>query len=170
MSRQLEQVLEERTRKQQSALLVAMLGGFEDNVARAGADLRGVTLKFSGVDVLMGIGGTPEGFISAAAIKCIDGIIECKAWPRDDKDREAVITAGVDIDKIYTIDDLINSDDVFFAATGISSGELLEGVRYFTGGAKTQSLAMRSRSGTIRWLDSIHNLDRLDKLSFEELH
>jgi len=127
-------------------------------------------LPDTGVDVLMGIGGTPEGVISAAAIKCIGGVIECKAWPRDDKEREAAIADGVDIDKIYTVDDLVDSEDVFFAVTGISSGELLEGVRYFSGGAKTQSLAMRSRSGTIRWLDSIHNFDRLDKLSFFELH
>jgi len=127
-------------------------------------------LPDTGVEVLMGIGGTPEGVISAAAIKCIGGVIQCKAWPRDDKEREAAIAAGVDIDKIYTIDDLVNSEDVFFAVTGISSGELLKGVQYFSGGAKTQSLAMRSRSGTIRWLDSIHNFDRLDKLSFFELH
>jgi len=127
-------------------------------------------LPNTGVDVLIGIGGTPEGVISAAAIKCIGGTIQCKAWPRDEKEREAAIAAGVDLDKVYNIDDLINSEDVFFAATGISSGELLTGVRYFSGGAKTQSLAMRSRSGTIRWLDSIHNFDRLDKLSFLELH
>lgn len=127
-------------------------------------------LPDTGVDVLMGIGGTPEGVISAAAIKCIGGAIQCKAWPRDDKEREAAVAAGVDLDKVYNIDDLINSEDVFFATTGISSGELLTGVRYFSGGAKTQSLAMRSRSGTIRWLGSIHNFDRLDKLSFLELH
>jgi len=127
-------------------------------------------LPNTGVDVLMGIGGTPEGVISAAAIKCIGGTIQCKVWPRDEKEREAAVAAGVDLDKVYNIDDLINSEDVFFAATGISSGELLTGVRYFSGGAKTQSLAMRSRSGTIRWLDSIHNFDRLDKLSFLELH
>jgi fructose-1,6-bisphosphatase II len=127
-------------------------------------------LPDTGVDVLMGIGGTPEGVISAAAIKCIGGVIQCKAWPRDEKEREAAIAAGIDIDKVYNIDDLVNSKDVFVAATGISSGELLEGVRYFSGGAKTQSLAMRSRSGTIRWLDSIHNFERLDKLSFKVLH
>jgi fructose-1,6-bisphosphatase II len=127
-------------------------------------------LPNTGVDVLIGIGGTPEGVISAAAIKCIGGTIQCKVWPRDEKEREAAVAAGVDLDKVYNIDDLINSEDVFFAATGISSGELLTGVRYFSGGAKTQSLAMRSRSGTIRWLDSIHNFDRLDKLSFLELH
>jgi len=126
-------------------------------------------LPDTGVDVLMGIGGTTEGVISAVAIKCIGGVIQCKAWPRDDKEREAAVAAGVDIDKVYSIDDLVDSEDVFFATTGISSGELLTGVRYFGGGARTQSLAMRSRSGTVRWLDSIHNFNRLDKLSSFEL-
>jgi len=122
------------------------------------------------IDALMGIGGTPEGVLSAAAIHCIGGVIQCKAWPRDDSERKAAIAAGVEVDKVYKTDDLIDSDDVFFAATGVSSGELLKGVRYFTGGAQTQSLAMRCRSGTIRWIDSWHNFDRLDKLSFFELH
>jgi fructose-1,6-bisphosphatase II len=120
--------------------------------------------------VLMGIGGTPEGVLSAAAIHCIGGSIQCKAWPRDSSEREAAIAAGVDVDKVYETEDLIDSDDVFFAATGVSSGELLKGVRYVGGGAHTQSLAMRGRSGTIRWIDSRHNFGRLDKLSFLELH
>ncbi len=122
------------------------------------------------VDALMGIGGTPEGVLSAAAIHCVGGGIQCKAWPRDDKEREAAIAAGVDVDKVYKTNDLIDSDDVFFAATGVSSGELLKGVRYFSGGAQTQSIAMRCRSGTIRWIDSWHNFNRLDKLSLFELH
>ena len=122
------------------------------------------------VDVLMGIGGTPEGVLSAAAIHCIGGGIQCKAWPRDDSERKAAIAAGVDVDKVYRTQDLIDSDDVFFAATGVSSGELLKGVRYFSGGAQTQSIAMRCRSGTVRWIDAWHNFDRLDKLSFFELH
>lgn len=121
-------------------------------------------LPMSEVDVLMGIGGTPEGVISAAAISCIGGGIQCKAWPRDEKERKDAIARGIDVDRVYKTKDLIDSDDVFFAATGVSSGELLKGVRYFTGGAETQSLAMRCRSGTIRWLDTIHNFDRLDKL------
>ncbi len=127
-------------------------------------------LPGSEIDVLMGIGGTTEGVISAAAIQCIGGGIQCKAWPRDDKERETALAAGVDVDKVYEAKDLINTDDVFFAATGVSSGELLKGVRYFAGGAQTQSLAMRCRSGTVRWIDSWHNFDRLDKLSFFELH
>ena len=127
-------------------------------------------LPDTGVDVLMGIGGTPEGVISAAAIRCIGGGIQCKAWPRDEKEREAAIAAGVDLDKVYKTEDLVSGEDVFFAATGVSSSELLKGVRYSSGGAQTQSLAMRSRSGTIRWIDSWHNFERLDKLSFFELH
>jgi len=122
------------------------------------------------VDVLMGIGGTPEAVVSAAAIHCIGGIIQCVAWPKDDAEKEAALAKGIDIDKVYNTNDLITSDDVFFAATGVSSGELLKGVSYFSGGARTQSLAMRCRSGTIRWIDAIHNFSRLDKLSFFDLH
>jgi fructose-1,6-bisphosphatase II len=122
------------------------------------------------VDVLMGIGGTPEGVLSAAAIHCIGGAIQCKAWMRDKKEREMAVAGGIDVDKIYKTEDLIDSDDVFFAATGISSGELLKGVRYFRGGARTQSIAMRCRSGTVRWIDAQHNFERLDKLSFFEVH
>ncbi len=125
-------------------------------------------LPETGVDVLMGIGGTPEGVLTAAAIKCIGGIIQGKAWPRNEKERDAALAAGIDLDKVYYTDDLINSDDVFFAATGVSTGELLEGVRYFSGGAATQSLAMRSSSGTVRWVEAMHNFDRLDKLRFLE--
>ena len=80
------------------------------------------------------------------------------------------MAGGIDVDKVYKTGDLIDSDDVFFAATGISSGELLKGVRYFSGGARTQSIAMRCRSGTVRWIDAQHNFDRLDKLSFFEVH
>jgi fructose-1,6-bisphosphatase II len=127
-------------------------------------------LPDTGVDVLMGIGGTPEGVLSAAAIHCIGGGIQCKAWPRDEKERETAIAGGVDLNKVYKTEDLVNSGDVFFAATGVSSSELLKGVRYSSGGAQTQSLAMRSRSGTIRWIDSWHNFERLDKLSILELH
>jgi fructose-1,6-bisphosphatase II len=122
------------------------------------------------VDALMGIGGTTEGVLSAAAIHCVGGGIQCKAWPRDGSERKTAIVAGVDVDKVYKTQDLIDSDDVFFAATGVSSGELLKGVRYFAGGAQTQSIAMRCRSGTVRWIDAWHNFDRLDKLSFLELH
>ncbi len=127
-------------------------------------------LPETGVDVLMGIGGTPEGVLSAAAIRCIGGVIQCKAWPRDEKERKAAIAEGVDLNKVYKTEDLVNSEDVFFAATGVSTGELLKGVRYFRGGAQTQSLAMRSSSGTIRWIDSWHNFERLDKPSLSGFH
>ncbi|MCH8191472.1 MAG: class II fructose-bisphosphatase [Chloroflexi bacterium] len=118
----------------------------------------------SGVDVLMGIGGTPEGVLTAAAIRCLGGVIQCKAWPRDDKERNAALEAGLDLDMVYTTEDLVSGEDVFFAATGASTGDLLKGVRYFGGGAETQSLVMRSRSGTVRWIDSVHDLTRIDKI------
>jgi fructose-1,6-bisphosphatase II len=127
-------------------------------------------LPETGVDVLMGVGGTPEGVLSAAAICCIGGGIQCKAWPRNEREREAAIADGVDLDKVYKTEDLVDSEDVFFAATGVSTSELLKGVRYYRGGVQTQSIAMRSRSGTIRWIDSWHNFERLDKLSILELH
>jgi len=121
------------------------------------------------IDVLMGIGGTPEAVLSAAAIRCIGGGIQCKAWAPDIK-RTRPKADEINMNKVYKIEDLIDSDDVFFSATGISSGELLKGVRYFGGGADTQSIEMRGRSGTIRWIESRHNFERLDKLSFSELH
>ncbi len=124
----------------------------------------------TGVDALMGVGGTPEGVLSAAAIRCIGGVIQCQAWPRDDAERAAAQAAGVDLNKVYTTEDLVGGDDVFFAATGVSSGELLKGVRYFRGGAQTQSLAMRSRSGTIRLIEAMHNFERLDKLGAIPIH
>lgn len=127
-------------------------------------------LPETGVDVLMGVGGTPEGVLSAAAICCIGGVIQCKAWPRDEKERREALAQGVDLDKVYGTEDLVAGGDVFFAATGVTSGELLKGVRYSSGGAQTQSLAMRSRSGTVRWIDSWHNFERLNKLRPEELH
>ena len=126
------------------------------------------TMPDNGVDVLMGIGGTPEGVLTAAAIRCIGGAIQCKAWPRDDQERAAALSAGLDLERVYTTEDLVGGEDVFFAATGASTGELLRGVRFFGGGAETQSLVMRSRSGTIRWIDSTHNFNQLDKLRYNE--
>jgi fructose-1,6-bisphosphatase II len=116
------------------------------------------------VDMLMGIGGTTEGVLSAAAIRCIGGCIQCKGWARDEKEKQMVIDKGEDLKKVYTTEDLISSDDVFFAATGVSTGDLLKGVRYFSGGAFTQSIAMRGRSGTMRWVDARHNFEKLEKL------
>ena len=124
-------------------------------------------LPDSGVDVLMGIGGTPEGVLTAAAIRCIGGAIQGKAWPRNDAEREAAEAAGLDLERVYNTEDLVGGEDVFFSATGASSGELLNGVKVLAGGAETYSLVMRSRSGTIRWIDSQHDFTRLDKIRFE---
>ncbi len=148
------------------------------DVRAAGARLKLITdgdvaagihavLPDTGVDVLMGIGGTPEGVITAASIRCVGGAIQCKPWPRDDKEREATNAAGLDLNKVYTTQELVGGDDVFFAATGASSGDLLKGVRFFANGATTQSLVMHSRTGTIRWIDSIHDFTRLDNIRFK---
>jgi fructose-1,6-bisphosphatase II len=122
------------------------------------------------LDALMGVGGTQEGVISAAAILCLGGGIQCKAWPKDEEEKQAAIKAGVDLEKVYKIEDMISTEDVYFSATGVSSGELLKGVRYFSGGAQTQSLAMRSLSGTVRWIDSWHDFERLDRLQSFKIH
>jgi fructose-1,6-bisphosphatase II len=114
-----------------------------------------------GADVLMGVGGAPEAVITAAALKCIGGTIQCKLWPRDDNERRIAEEAGFEIDRVLSADDLVNSDNIFFAATGITDGEFLKGVHYTAHGATTQSLVMRSRSGTVRWIDSSHELRKL---------
>ena len=124
------------------------------------------TLPESGVDVLMGVGGAPEGVISAAAIRCTGGAIQCKPWPRDEAERKRAIALGQDMDKVYTAEELVSGNDVFFAATGATSGDLLKGVQFVGNGARTQSLVMRSRSGTVRWMDAIHDFSRLDKVRF----
>src|SRR5689334_478790 len=115
----------------------------------------------TGVDMLLGTGGTPEGIIAACAIKCLGGIIQGRLAPRDDAERDRAISAGHDLNQVLTTDDLVASEDVFFAATGITDGELLAGVRYRAGGATTQSLVMRARSGTIRTITSEHHLWKL---------
>jgi fructose-1,6-bisphosphatase II len=117
----------------------------------------------TGVDLLLGIGGTPEGIISAAALKCLDGVIQARLWPTDDEERQRALDAGhnLDPDHILTTDDLVNANDCFFVATGITDGELMQGVRYRAGGATTHSLVMRSRSGTIRNILSEHKLQKL---------
>ena len=123
-------------------------------------------LPNSGIDVLMGIGGTPEGVITAAALRCTGGEILCKPWPRDDEERQKCLDAGLDLDHVYNTEELVGGDDVFFAATGATTGELLKGVVVTPTGASTQSLVMRSRSGTIRWIDAVHDFTRLDKIRF----
>src|SRR5260370_1429024 len=115
----------------------------------------------TGVDLLLGIGGTPEGIIAACAVKCLGGVIQGKLWPRDAAERQRALDAGHDLDRVLTTDDLVASDDAFFAATGITDGELMGGVRYRGGGAATQSRVMRARRGTIRKIESEHQLWKL---------
>ena len=114
----------------------------------------------TGVDLLYGIGGTPEGVISAAALKCVGGGIQGKLWPRTDEERQALVAAGYDLDRVLRTDDLVASDDVFVAA-GVTTGALLRGVRYVTDGAVTDSIVMRSRSGTVRRIEARHQLSKL---------
>jgi fructose-1,6-bisphosphatase II len=119
----------------------------------------------TGADILYGIGGTPEGVISAAALKCMGGDIQGRLWPRDDTERQAAIDAGYDLEQVLTIDDLVQGDNCFFAATGITDGDLLKGVHYDRRGANTQSLVMRSKSGTVRLITARHNLGKLSSFS-----
>jgi fructose-1,6-bisphosphatase II len=113
----------------------------------------------TGVDVLMGIGGTPEGIIAACAMKCMGGEIQGRLWPRDEAERVKALEAGHDLNRVLTTDDLVTGQNAFFCATGITDGELLQGVRYSPRGTTTNSIVMRSRSGTIREIISEHRLD-----------
>ncbi len=115
----------------------------------------------SGADILFGIGGTPEGVITAAALKCMGGELQGRLCPRDDAERQATLDAGYDLDAVLTLDDLVQGDNCFFSATGITDGELLHGVHYTRHGATTQSLAMRSKSGTVRLIEAHHQLEKL---------
>lgn len=119
---------------------------------------------YKGIDVLIGIGGAPEAVLAAAALKCVGGEIQCKIWPRSDEEREKLKADGIDLEKVYRTDDLVKSSDVSFAATGITTGELLEGVQYFGWGARTSSVMMRSRSGTVRYIQSRHKWHKDKKL------
>lgn len=122
-------------------------------------------LSNTGVDLLYGIGGTPEGVISAAALRCLNGQILGRLYARDDKERSEAVNAGYDLDKVLNIDDLVASDDVFFAATGVTDGNLVEGIRYRAGGATSESMVMRGRSGTIRRIKSEHHFAKLREIS-----
>ncbi|MBM3687069.1 MAG: class II fructose-bisphosphatase [Actinobacteria bacterium] len=117
----------------------------------------------TGVDLLMGIGGTPEGIITACAVKCLGGVIQGQLWPRDAEERARALEAGHDLDRVLTTDDLVTGDNVFFCATGITDGELLRGVHYGADGVQTHSIVMRSKSGTIREVASEHRLDKLGR-------
>jgi fructose-1,6-bisphosphatase II len=117
------------------------------------------------VDLLLGIGGTPEGVIAASALKCLGGSIQGKLYPRDEGERAALLDEGYDLDQVLHTDDLVASDDVFFAATGVTDGYLLDGVTYWPDGATTHSMVMRSRSGTIRYVKSDHRFEKLERFS-----
>ena len=119
----------------------------------------------TGVDLLMGIGGTPEGVISAAAIKCLGGGMQGKLWPRNDDERQRLIGEGYEIDAVLTADDLVQGDDIFVAATGVTSGALLRGVRVVGDRVETDSIVMRSRSGTFRRIQASHPLTKIQSLT-----
>jgi fructose-1,6-bisphosphatase II len=118
----------------------------------------------TGVDLLYGIGGTPEGVVSAAALKCLGGSIQCRLYPRNDDERAAAVAAGYDLDRVLTTDELVKGEDVFFAATGITDGVLVQGVRFATEGATTESIVMRARSGTIRVIHGEHRTLKLKEI------
>jgi fructose-1,6-bisphosphatase II len=119
----------------------------------------------TGIDVLMGVGGAPEAVVTACALKCLGGDMQCKLWPRNDDDRREGEARGLDFNRVLQLDDLCAGNDIFFAATGVTDGDLLRGVRYVRHGATTQSLAMRARSGTVRLIEATHNLDKLSQFT-----
>jgi fructose-1,6-bisphosphatase II len=119
----------------------------------------------TGIDLLMGVGGSPEAVITACALRCVGGDMQTKLWVRNEDEAEAVKNQGLDIDRVYRLDDLVRSEDTFFVATGITDGELLRGVHYFADGATTHSLVMRERSGTVRYIESSHRLAKLRELA-----
>jgi fructose-1,6-bisphosphatase II len=115
----------------------------------------------SGADILFGVGGTPEGVIAAAALKGMGGEIQGRLWPRDEDERQRALDGGYDLDKVLTTDDLVGGDNCFFAATGVTDGELLRGVRYTASGVTTQSLVVRSQTGTVRFVLAHHRVEKL---------
>jgi fructose-1,6-bisphosphatase II len=120
------------------------------------------SLPDTGVDMLMGVGGSPEAVLTAAALKCLGGDIQCKLWPRNDEERTQAMKLGLSLDTVLTIDDLVRGNDVFFSLTGVTDGELVKGVHYFPHGATTETLIMRSQSGTIRRIQAVHNFEKLE--------
>ena len=117
----------------------------------------------TGIDMLMGIGGTPEGVIAAAALKCVGGALQGKLWPRNDEERQALLAAGFDLDRVLTVDDLVAGEDIFVSATGVTDGSLLKGVLFTDEGAVTDSIVMRSRSGTTRRIGAVHRMHKLQR-------
>lgn len=150
-----------------------------DEIREAGARIKLITdgdvagaimaaLPGTGVDLLLGIGGASEGTISVCALKCIGGNMQCRIWPRNEDEWRIVREQNLDTTRVYGMDDLVSSDNVFFSATGITDGELLQGVHYTGRGATTESLVMRSRSGTIRRIFASHRLDKLQQFAVTE--
>jgi fructose-1,6-bisphosphatase II len=148
-----------------------------DEIRAAGARIRLITdgdvmaaiqaamEEYTGVDVYMGTGGAPEAVLAAAALKCIGGQMLCQVWPRTDEERAKMAQDGVDMEHVYGVNELITSDNVSFAATGITTGELLRGVRYTVAGARTHSVMMRARTGTVRFIEAIHRWQRHEPIS-----
>jgi fructose-1,6-bisphosphatase II len=147
-----------------------------DSVRKAGARIRlirdgdisgaiATAVPDSGIDILFGIGGSPEAVTAACALLCLGGEIQCRLWPRDDSERVYADEAGLDLGQIIGIHDLVDSDDVFFAATGVTTGELLDGVRFIPNGAETHTVVMRSKTGTVRFIRAHHRFDRLSKIT-----
>jgi fructose-1,6-bisphosphatase II len=148
-----------------------------DQVRAAGARIKFITdgdapaavsagIAGSGVDMMLGIGGSPEGVVAACALKCIEGDFQGRLWPRNDEDRKMAAERGLDLTKVLTRDDLVRGEDVFFAATGVTGGDLLEGVEYTAGGAVSESLVMRSRSGTVRRIKTEHHWRKLQGINY----
>lgn len=133
----------------------------DGDVAGAIATARPIT----GVDMLLGIGGTPEGIIAACAMKCLGGELLGRLWPKDDAERAKATDLGYDLDRVLTTDELVRGDNVFFCATGVTDGDLLRGTHFRAGGATTQSIVMRSKSGTVRIIDGYHRLTKLRSYS-----
>jgi fructose-1,6-bisphosphatase II len=173
----------ERKNKTISDVLVIMLDRerhmpMADEIRSAGARIRFITdgdvsgalmavSERSPIDLLWGIGGTPEGVISAAAIHCMGGRLVGRLWPRNDDERQQALDGGYDLEQILTHEDLVKGDDVFFAATGVTDGDMLQGVRYPRTKATTESLVMRSRSGTVRRIQATHNRAKLRLITGE---
>jgi fructose-1,6-bisphosphatase II len=122
-------------------------------------------IEDTGLDILMGIGGSPEAVVTACALKCIGGEIQCKLWPRNEEERQKALDEGLDLEQVLATDDLAQGDNVFFAATGVTDGELLQGAKYFGSGAKTYSIVMRSKSGTVRLVEATHKWEKLMRFS-----
>jgi fructose-1,6-bisphosphatase II len=122
-------------------------------------------LPESGIDVLLGVGGTPEGVLAACAIRAMGGELQGKLYIRNQEEKKLGLKMGYSLDKVITMDDLVSSNDVFFAATGITDGELLGGVRYIGHGAETESLVIRGKTGTVRWINAKHNFEKLNPMS-----